>query len=350
MPPKLRSPSVSITVRSRAPLRVSFGGGGTDVPPYTDNHGGCVLSTTIDRATYCTLRPREDRLIRVKSLDLDMLAQFRAGETFVYDGNMDLAKVVLNHFELDRGADIVLHSDAPPGSGLGSSSSLLVALITALSEWRGVHLDPYEVADLAVKMERDDLKIPGGLQDQYAAAFGGFNWIEFNKGENIVTPMRVPGHIREELEYRSMLVYVGRTRISANILNEQIAETGKAAGSVVDALHGTKRIAQEMKRVLLRVEWQRWGELLHEGWQHKKRFSTKITDPQIDALYEAARKAGAQGGKLLGAGGGGFLYLFCDADRKHDVAKAMREVGGEPEGFAIDMHGARAWRVKENGP
>lgn len=335
------------TVRARAPLRVSFGGGGTDVPPYPENHGGCVLSTTIDRATYCTVRPREDKAIRVKSLDLDSLAAFQAGEPYKYDGNMDLAKVVLNHFELDRGADITLHSDAPPGSGLGSSSSLLVALITALAEWRGVHLNPYEVADLAIKMEREDLAIPGGLQDQYAAAFGGFNWIEFHKGENVVTPMRIPAHIREELEYRSMLVYVGRTRVSANILNEQIAGTAKPAGSVIDALHETKRIAQEMKRVLLRVDWPRWGELLQDAWEHKKRFSTKVTDPHIDALYEAARKAGAEGGKLLGAGGGGFLYLFCDAERKHEVAKAMRAVGGEPERFAIDMHGARAWRVRE---
>jgi D-glycero-alpha-D-manno-heptose-7-phosphate kinase len=335
-------------VRARAPLRVSFGGGGTDVRPFTDNHGGCVLSCTIDRATYATLRPRDDKTIRVKSLDLDTLAAFDAGETFTYDGNMDLAKVVLNHFELDRGADIVLHSDAPPGSGLGSSSSLIVALITALSEWRGVHMNAYEVAELAIKMERHDLKIPGGLQDQYAAAFGGFNWIEFNKGgENVVTPMRLPMHIREELEYRSLLVYVGRTRLSANILNEQIEGTGKASGTVVDALHETKRIAGEMKRVLLRLEWERWGQLLHEGWMHKKQFSSKVTDPQIDALYEVARRAGAVGGKLLGAGGGGFLYLFCEAERKHDVSKALRAAGGDPERFAIDMNGARAWRVKE---
>lgn len=332
-------------IRARAPLRVSFGGGGTDVPPYTVNHGGCVLSTTIDRATYCTVRPRSDGQIRVKSLDLDMLAAFNVGETFRYDGTMDLAKVVLNHFPPKEGADVLLHSDAPPGSGLGSSSSLLVALITAVAEWQGVHMTPYEVAELAVKMERHDLAIPGGLQDQYAAAFGGFNWIEFGATEAIVTPMRVAAHIREELEYRSMLVYVGRTRLSANILDEQIRETGRSDGNVVDALHETKRIAHDMKRALLRVDWERWGDLLHEGWMHKKRFSSKITDPQIDALYEVARKAGAQGGKLLGAGGGGFLYLFCDYERKHEVAKALRAHGGEPRGFAVDMHGARAWRV-----
>ncbi|MFA5860922.1 MAG: GHMP kinase [Candidatus Thermoplasmatota archaeon] len=334
-------------VRSRAPLRVSFGGGGTDVPPYTDNHGGCVLSTTIDRATYCTIAPRADDHIRVRSLDLDVLADFTKGEHFQYDGKLDLAKVVLNHFPLDRGVDILLHSDAPPGSGLGSSSSLIVALITALAEWKGVSMGPQETAELAVRMERKELGIPGGLQDQYSAAFGGFNWIEFNKDENLVMPLRLPRSIREELEYRSILVYVGRTRLSANILNEQIAETAKATGTVVEALHETKQIAHEMRRAILKSDWDRWGELLHQGWVHKKKFSSKMTDAHIDALYDAARKAGASGGKLLGAGGGGFLYLWCPADHKQDVVRELRAQGGEPVGFAIDMEGARAWRVKE---
>jgi D-glycero-alpha-D-manno-heptose-7-phosphate kinase len=334
-------------VRSRAPLRVSFGGGGTDVPPYTDNFGGCVLSSTIDRATYCTLAPRADDHIRVRSLDLDVLADFSTGERFQYDGKMDLAKVVLNHFKLDRGVDVLLHSDAPPGSGLGSSSSLIVALIAAVAEWEGIPMSPQEIADLAVRMERHELGIPGGLQDQYAAAFGGFNWIEFNKGENLVMPLRLPKSIREELEYRSILVYVGKTRLSANILNEQIAETSKPAGAVVDALHETKRIAQEMRRAILKSDWGAWGELLHQGWMHKKKFSSKMTDPHIDALYDVARKAGALGGKLLGAGGGGFLYLWSPADRKHEVVRELRAHGGEPVGFAIDMDGARAWRVRE---
>src|SRR5581483_3106179 len=228
-----------------------------------------------------------------------------------------------------------------------SSSALLVAMITALAELKGVHMSGYEVAELAIKMERDELKIPGGWQDQYAAAFGGFNWIEFSKEGTLVEPMRLHRSVREELEYRSILVYVGRTRLSANILNEQIAESAKPKGTVKDALDATKRIAHDMKRAILKADWQRWGELLHEGWTHKKNFSSKITDPQIDALYEAARKAGAQGGKLLGAGGGGFLYLFCDYERKHEVTRELRRHGGEPVGFALDMDGARAWRVRE---
>lgn len=343
--PRARMPTT--VVRARAPLRVSFGGGGTDVPPYATEQGGCVLSTTIDRATYCSLRPREDRTIRIRSLDLGILAAFESGEKFAYDGKMDLAKVVLNHFDVTHGADILIHSDAPPGSGLGSSSALLVALITALAEHKRVHMNAYQVAELAIKMEREELGIPGGWQDQYAAAFGGVNWIEFSKEGNLVTPMRLHRSVREELEYRSILTYVGKTRLSANILNEQIAESAKATGTVKDALDATKLIAHEMKRALLKADWERWGALLHEGWTHKRKFSTKMTDPHIDALYEAARAAGANGGKLLGAGGGGFLYLFVPAERKPDVVAELRKHGGEPTGFAIDMEGARAWRVQE---
>lgn len=345
--PPARAAMPQTVIRSRAPLRVSFGGGGTDVPPYALDHGGCVLSTTIDRSTYCSLRPREDKLIRVQSLDLGILADFAAGEKFSYDGKMDLAKVVLNHFDLEHGADVLIHSDAPPGSGLGSSSALLVALIHAFAEYKRVHLNAYQVAELAIKMERDDLKIPGGWQDQYAAAFGGVNWIEFAKSGNLVTPLRLHRSVREELEYRSILVYVGKTRLSANILNEQIAESAKPKGTVIDALDATKRIANDMKRALLTADWDAWGGLLHEGWMHKRNFSSKMTDPSIDALYEAARAAGAAGGKLLGAGGGGFLYLFCPAERKHEVVAELRKHGGEPTGFAIDMDGARAWRVQE---
>ncbi|HUR69600.1 MAG TPA: GHMP kinase, partial [Candidatus Thermoplasmatota archaeon] len=310
---------MATVIRARAPLRVSFGGGGTDVPPYATEHGGCVLSTTIDRATYCSLRPREDKLIRVKSLDLGILADFSAGDHFAYDGKMDLAKVVLNHFDLDHGADVLIHSDAPPGSGLGSSSALLVALITAFAEYKRVAMNAYEVAALAIKMERDDLKIPGGWQDQYSAAFGGVNWIEFSKDGNLVTPLRLHRSVREELEYRSILAYVGRTRLSANILHEQIAGSAQPKGTVKDALDATKQIAIEMKRALLVGDWERWGGLLHRAWHEKKQFSTKVSDPHIDALYEAARNAGATGGKLLGAGGGGFLYLFCPAEKKHEV-------------------------------
>ena len=337
----------SWVVRSRAPLRVSFGGGGTDVPPYPERFGGCVLSTTIDRATYCTLRPRADGRIRVRSLDFGILADFGAGDRVPYNGEMDLAKAVLNHFELREGLDILLHSDAPPGSGLGSSSSLIVALTVALAEHLGVPMSTYDVAGTAIRMEREELAIPGGWQDQYAAAFGGMNWIEFGSPDTVVTPLRLHESIQEELEYRSLLAYVGRTRVSANILASQIQETSKPAGTVLDALHATKRIAQDMRRALLKSDWASWGALLQEGWETKKAFSSKISDPGIDALYGTALEAGASGGKLLGAGGGGFLYLFCPSEAKHEVAHALRKAGAEPTGFAMDPRGARAWRALE---
>lgn len=334
-------------VRSRAPLRVSFGGGGTDVAPFSTQHGGCVLSTTIDRATYCTVRPRDDRTIRVHSRDLGLMADFGVGEKLAYGDQMDLAKVVLNHYDLPGGADILLHSDAPPGSGLGSSSALLVALISAMNEFTGTSMEPYEVAELAVLMERTELRIPGGVQDQYAAAFGGLNWMDFAAGGNVVTPIRASASVREELEYRSVLAYVGKTRVSANILNEQIEASAKPQSGTLDALHETKRLAHEMRRALLKGEWGVWGALLNEAWDQKKRFSSKVSDPTVDLLYREARGAGALGGKLLGAGGGGFLYLFCEAEQKPGVVAALRGAGAEPVGFAMDERGARAWRAKE---
>jgi D-glycero-alpha-D-manno-heptose-7-phosphate kinase len=334
----------NLMIRAKAPLRVSFGGGGTDVSPYIEERGGVVISATINKYAFGTLVPRPSTpIIQIKSLDLDMGAQYSTAESYRFDGKLDLVKAVLKNFSPKEGLDLFLHSDAPPGSGLGSSSTVLVCLIGLFRHWLKMPLTEYEVADLAYKLERIDLGIEGGKQDQYASTFGGFNFIEFHKDSTIVNPLKISRPVLNELEYRCMLVYTGKTRLSANIIKEQ--KQRFVEGKTTDVLDETKRLAIEMKNALLRGDLTRFGQRLHEGWELKKRFASKISSPEIDKLYEVARASGAVGGKILGAGGGGYLLFFCEFDKKHDVAKEVRRMGGEPMDFAFELNGLQTWDV-----
>jgi D-glycero-alpha-D-manno-heptose-7-phosphate kinase len=202
----------------------------------------------------------------------------------------------------------------------------------------------YDVAELAYKIEREDLGIQGGKQDQYAATFGGFNFIEFTRDTTVVNPLRLRRSILNELEYRTLLVYTGKTRLSANIIVEQTQRT--KAGTNVEALDATKRLAVEMKNALLQGKLDRLGELLHEGWEHKRRFASKISSPEIEKLYEVARQHGALGGKVLGAGGGGFMLLYCDFERKHEVAREVERLGARPSGVSFEAEGLQTWDVR----
>jgi D-glycero-alpha-D-manno-heptose-7-phosphate kinase len=188
-------------IRSKAPLRISFAGGGTDVPPYSDERGGAVLSTTINKYAWATMIPRKDATIKVKSLDYDIVAKYHADQKLFYDGELDLVKAVINHMGTKDGLDLFMHSDAPPGSGLGSSSTVVVALVGLFQKWMNKPLTEYDIAELSYKIERKDLGIKGGKQDQYAATFGGFNYIEFNAESTIVNPLRIKRDILNELEY-----------------------------------------------------------------------------------------------------------------------------------------------------
>ncbi len=333
-------------IRSKAPLRISFAGGGTDVPPYPEERGGAVLNTTINKYAYATLIPREDETINVESLDYDIVAKYHADEKLFYDGELDLVKAVINHMETKQGLDLFIHSDAPPGSGLGSSSTVVVTLVGAFQKWLNIPLTDYDIAELAYKIERKDLGVKGGKQDQYAATFGGFNYIEFHAESTIVNPLRIKRDILNELEYRLLLCYTGKTRLSANILEEQIGKYVKKEKASVDALDELKAICIDMKNALLRGRLEEFGELLHEGWMHKKKLATKITNPEIDKLYETARENGAIGGKILGAGGGGYLLLFCDFDKKHVIAEKLEKLGGQIVGFGFDLKGLQSWSVE----
>jgi D-glycero-alpha-D-manno-heptose-7-phosphate kinase len=335
--------------RSKAPLRISFGGGGTDVSPYFEQYGGVVLSTTINKYAYATISERRDGDIAVTSLDYDVTAKYRSNDRLPYNGELDLVKAVLKYMRKGShksGLDLFLHSDAPPGSGLGSSSTMVVALIGAFRAARNLPLTNYDIAELAYKIERQDLGIKGGMQDQYAATFGGFNLIEFNENSVVVNPLRISHDVLNELEYSLLLCYTGRTRLSANILNRQISSVVDHKGEVMDALHRSKSIAIELKNALLQGRLCDFGALLHEAWLEKKKLDTSISSSQIDELYAVARKNGAIGGKILGAGGGGYLLIFCDFRKKHTLAQKLEAAGGQIVQFGFDSQGVQTWEVR----
>ena len=240
--------SAPLYVRARAPLRLSFCGGGTDVSPYPEERGGMVLSATINQYAYASLRPRRDSKLTLASLDYDMVARYDHPGRVRFDGKLDLIKAVVKAMKVKRGADLWVHSDAPPGSGLGSSSTLVVAMIGVLREWLGRSMESYEVAELAYRIEREDMKLAGGRQDQYAASFGGFNFIEFGSDQTVVTPLRIRRDVLQEMEYRLLLCYMGQTRQSAKIIDRQTASYRSGKRSVVQALDRLKKETLEMTR------------------------------------------------------------------------------------------------------
>jgi len=335
--------------RARAPLRLSFCGGGTDVSPYPEEHGGMVLSATINQYAYASLRPRRDSKLTIASLDYDVVAKYDHPRRMRLDGNLDLIKVAVRALKVRRGADLWVHSDAPPGSGLGSSSTMVVALIGVLSKWLERPLSGYEIAELAYRIERVDLKLAGGRQDQYAATFGGFNFIEFQKDATVVNPLRVEPDVIQELEYRLLLCYMGQTRQSAHIIERQTTAYREGKAPVVDALHRLKAETLEMKKALLLGKVDAVGELLHEAWENKKRLDESISNSRVDQLYRLARREGAIGGKMPGAGGGGYFLFLTRFDRKHRVASALEKRGGQVVPFQFEARGLRTWASARAG-
>ncbi|MFQ6113612.1 MAG: GHMP kinase [bacterium] len=338
-----------MVIRSKVPLRISFAGGGTDISPYKDDRGGVVLSATIDKYAYGSIKVRNDRNITVKSLDYDIMAKYHLDDEMKYDGELDLVKAVIKNMNngTQQGFEFFIHTDAPPGSGLGSSSTMVVALIGLLKHWQGLPMTNYEIAELAYHIEREDLDIKGGMQDQYAAVFGGFNFIEFGPSAVIVNPLRIDADTINELEYNLLLCYTGKTRLSASIISTQIDAYLKKEEEVLKAMDELKKITIEMKNALLQRRLTDFGCLLHEAWLNKKKMAKQITNPIIDKLYEIARKKGAVGGKILGAGGGGYLLLYCEFDKKHIVAKELEKLGGQVVEFTFEQRGLQTWEVKE---
>jgi D-glycero-alpha-D-manno-heptose-7-phosphate kinase len=337
-----------LPIRAKAPLRVSFAGGGTDVPPFPQLEGGCVLSTTINRYAYCTLRLRDDLHISVRSLDYGLSVMYPAADGLEYDGKLDLVKAAIRKLrpaDQERGFELMIHSDAPPGSGLGASSAMMVALVGVLKEHFNLAMTDYDVAELACHIEREELGIQGGLQDQYAAAFGGCNYIEFLADRVIVNPLKISSDVINELQYNLLLAYTGTMRLSGHIIQDQVDRYERREPETMDALRELKRLTVEMKNAVLRRELTDFGELLHREWMHKKKVSSKISGEKLDTLYDLARQHGAIGGKVTGAGGGGYMLLYCRAGQKQEVAEQLREVGCTITDFNLEPQGLQTWRV-----
>lgn len=332
-------------IRSKAPLRISFCGGGTDVSPYPEERGGAVLSCTIDKFAYGTLQPLNSKKIHVTSLDYDIVAKYHVEQELLYNGELDLLKAAIRKMKPDQGLKLFVHSDAPPGSGLGASSTMMVCLIGLFRQWQKSPLTNYEIAELAYQLERKELGIPGGMQDQYAATFGGFNFIEFHGSEVIVNPLRIRSDILNELHYRLLLCYTGQTRISAHILDRQTEAYIKKERSVVESLDEMKQLAIEMKNALLTEKLDDFGALLDEAWQHKRNLNKDVSNDHIDTLVSVAKKNGALGCKLLGAGGGGYLLVFAPFDKKHIIAEEMEKSGGQLIEFSFEFGGLQTWET-----
>lgn len=334
-------------IRSKAPLRISFAGGGTDVPPYPEREGGCVLNATVNKYAFGSLQLRNDNMLHIESIDYGVYLEHELNNEFVFDGKLDLVKAAIMKLQPSdtNGFNLFLHTDVPPGSGLGSSSAMMVCLVGLLKELRNLPLSDYELANIAYTIERKELGIKGGLQDQYASTFGGFNFIEFYRDRVIVNPLRISQDCINELEHNLLLCYTGKTRISDNIIEDQTRRYENGIEETLDALRKQKELAIELKNTLLQRRLHDFGYLLDQAWNYKKKMSNKISSPYIDALYEEAKKKGALGGKITGAGGGGYMLFYCPFEFKHKVAEAIKKMGASIIDFGFEFYGLQTWRV-----
>jgi len=336
-----------VIIRSKAPFRVSFGGGGTDMAPYCIEHGGCVISTTIDRHVYLTLKPRQDKKIRVFSSNLNREFIFNIGDKD-YSTEFELFKGIINVLEVKDGFDIFFYSELPAGSGMGGSSTLSVALIGALNKYYGLGLSRHEIAQKAYNIERIELKQKGGYQDQFAAAYGGFNFIEFTDVVK-VTPIKANEEMMNELQFCLILCYVGGSHFSSDIQDEVLKGYEIEKKSYMEAMQDLKNVAYSMRKIVESNDLSllnEFGELLHKGWLAKKSLSTKISNKNIENFYLTSRKFGVLGGKLLGAGGGGHLLLFSDPNKKHIVIQELEKIGGKIVNFHFNPKGLEVWEIK----
>jgi D-glycero-alpha-D-manno-heptose-7-phosphate kinase len=337
-------------IRSKAPLRLGLAGGGTDVSPYSDIYGGNILNATINQYAYATIQPRNDGKIFFESLDRNENSLINSSEQIILDGTLDLLKGVYNRInkqfiQKPLSFNLYTYVDAPAGSGLGSSSTLVVAVIGAFCEWLKLPLGEYDIAHLAFEIERIDMKMSGGKQDQYSATFGGFNFMEFYKDDKvIVNPLRIKKQIIAELNMNFVLYYTGTSRISAKIIDSQVANVKQKESKPVEAMHMLKEQAQMMKNALLIGELDKIGEILHFGWENKKKMSAEISNNELDNIYNIAIKAGATGGKISGAGGGGYMFFYCPLNTRYNVIKELSVLGGTIHSFQFVEEGLTTWK------
>lgn len=338
-------------IRSKAPLRLGLAGGGSDVSPYCDTYGGVVLNATINLYAYCTIEETEDKLITIHGYDSDCLQRYPLAKELIIDGKASLIKGVYNRVMRDfhlplKAFRITTYNDAPAGSGLGTSSTMVVTILKAFVEWHGLPLGDYEIARLAYEIERFDLGLSGGKQDQYAAAFGGFNYMEFSQNDMvIVNPLKVKRWIQDELEASLLLYFTGRSRSSAQIINEQKKNTMQNNTKSVEAMHRIKQSAKDMKLAILKGDMKEFARVLGQGWEDKKKMAGAITNPMIEEVFKVAINAGAMAGKVSGAGGGGFIMFCCEPTKKKAVQEALEQLNGFTCPFNFTEGGAHGWKI-----
>ena len=339
-------------IRSRAPLRLGLAGGGTDVSPYCDLYSGAVLNATIDMYAYTIIAPADDGWVRFSATDIG--AQFEAPA----DAAMEVADPLILHRAVYRRivsqfnggrplpCRITTFCDAPPGSGLGTSSTMVVSLVKAFVEWLNLPLGEYEVAHLAFEIERIDAGLGGGRQDQYAATFGGVNFMEFHPQDRvIVNPLRIKNWIISELETSLVLFNSGVSRSSARIIKEQTDNLTRHSGTTLEAMHALKEDAFHLKECLLKGDFDRFAICMRKSWDAKKRLADNVSNSHIDAVVEAALSAGARAGKISGAGGGGFVTLLVAPERRMEVIRALSHQDGLVMTCHFTRNGTEGWKI-----
>lgn len=327
----------------RSPVRISFGGGGTDLPSYYQRFGGAVLSAAINKHFYTVLEKRGDEKIQIISADLRTVETWKDIARMDIRANaLEIPLAVLKDLGYDISVNLFLASEIPPGTGLGSSASVCVNLLKILTAYNHIALSKYELAERAFYIARTVLGRPVGKQDEYASAFGGLNFISFHQdGGTHVEPLKLEQELVRELQSSLLLFFTGASHHSWTILEEQERSARARDSDTVERLSELQNLVEPMKAALLAGELTEFGRLLHEGWEIKKRVSSKISNARINELYECALRNGALGGKITGAGGGGFLLLFCPKHCQQSVRNALAGMGAREMEFEFDFQGAQ---------
>jgi D-glycero-alpha-D-manno-heptose-7-phosphate kinase len=337
-------------IRSKAPLRLGLAGGGTDVSPYSDLYGGGILNATINLYACATIEPSGDGQISFETADGNQIKTFKPNGVIKPEGIFDIHAGIYNRMlksypDKNLSFRLITSIDAPQQSGLGTSSTLAVAILGAFVEWLKLPLGEYDIAQMAYEIERFDLGMAGGKQDQYSATFGGINFMEFYKDKVIVNPLRIKESYMDELAHNLILYYTDTSRLSSQIIQKQQQNVLNDDKTAIEAMHQLKNQAIMMKEALLRGKLDEIGNILDYGWKFKKQMATGITNAGIDKIYNTAKENGATGGKISGAGGGGYMFFYCPGNTRYQVIESLKQFGGYTERYEFTTEGLVTWTL-----
>jgi D-glycero-alpha-D-manno-heptose-7-phosphate kinase len=337
-------------IRSKAPLRLGLAGGGTDVSPYSDLFGGGILNATINLYAYATIEPTHDGKVVFETADGSLIKSFNSKSEIKPEGIFDIHAGIFNRMlkqfpDKELSFRLITSIDAPQQSGLGTSSTLAVAILGAFVEWLKLPLGEYDIAQMAYEIERFDLGMAGGKQDQYSATFGGINFMEFSKDKVIVNPLRIKDSYLDELAHNLVLYYTDTSRLSSQIIQKQQQNVLDEDKTAIEAMHQLKKQAVMMKEALLRGNLDEIGKILDFGWKFKKQMAAGITNNELDKIYDTAIANGATGGKISGAGGGGYMFFYCPGNARYQVIEALKQFGGYTERYEFTSDGLVTWTL-----